>query len=444
MRILIGTGEIAGMMPILADGFRQLGHEVTTVIRHRNPLYPHITYDYDLTVDMMGWPVWFDRPKALPIRIPRYLMTQTVRWSKLLTLIATHDVFFFQYLSLLPDNRDYPLLRRLGKRIVSFFVGDDVRHASAYDQEYGSRIHETSTLKKIEDYCGGFPLLGPLHRLRMAELYSSLILSIPSQSGLALRPYMRSWVPIDISKYECFVPGRDVPVVVHAPSSKAWKGTEQILRALERLRSEGVPFELRLLHGVPHEEVLDELAGADVAVDQLHLFLHGKFAVEAMASGCAVATANREDLEPMPPNRPILHIDPANVYEQLWRLLTDKELRLRLAHEGRRYVERYNDHVRVARYFIENLSGDPAKQYHFYPTFFARHYRLPEGEVVPHYLRKMTAKVIERWGLPEDVDPQGMIERGLMADGVIGSNGIARWETGSARESLTIREGEPF
>jgi hypothetical protein len=37
LRILVGTIEIAGMIPIFADGFRRLGHQVTTAISASHP-----------------------------------------------------------------------------------------------------------------------------------------------------------------------------------------------------------------------------------------------------------------------------------------------------------------------------------------------------------------------------------------------------------------------
>jgi len=428
MRILVGAGEIAGQISTIADGFRQLGHHVTTVIRYRNPLYPDIEYDIDLSSEIIRSPRSIARSKSLPIRIPRYLITQSAKWPKILKLIASHDVFFFQYLSLLSANRDYPLIKKFDKRIISFFVGDDVRHSSAFDQQYGFLFNSEEGAKGMRDFQRDYPVAGPLRNLRMAELYSDLIVNAETQSGLALRPYTRSLHFLDLSKYQHRIPAREVPVIVHAPSAKDWKGTNVILAALERLRSEGVAFDLRLLHGVPNEQVITELQDADVAIDQLYLFIYGKFGVEAMASGCALATSNREECESLPPNRPVWHIDAGGVYNQLKSLLTDQELRVRLAREGRRYVERYHDHIKVARYYLENLEAEPAKQHHFYPTFFARHYRLPEGEKISPYLKKMTAKIVRRWGLPEDVDPRDMIARGLMANNLASLNAVPRWE----------------
>jgi hypothetical protein len=315
-----------------------------------------------------------------------------------------------------------------------------VRHSSAFDQQYGFVFNSEEILKRIiRGVAEEEPLARPLHNLRMAELYSDLILNVPTQAGLALRPYMRGFMFLELSKYEYQVPAREKPIVVHAPSLKAGMGTDVILNVLERLRAEGIAFELRLLQDVPNEEVIKELTNADVAIDQLYLLFYGKFGAEAMACGCALATSNREDCEPIPPNRPIWNLDPVNIYEQLKRLLTDRELRVRLAREGRQYVERYHDHVKVAQYFIENVETYPAKQYHFYPTFFARHYRLPEGEKISPRLQKMTAQVVRRWGLPEDVDPQDMIARGLMAaDNPDSLNAIPRWKAPASIEAMPV------
>ncbi len=323
------------------------------------------------------------------------------------------------------ENRDYPLLKFLGKRIVSLLVGDDVRHSSAYGQEFDSiTLSPDHSQRLLSD-----PLTRPLRSLRMAERYSDLILSGPNMSGLAVRPYMHFAVPLNLSEYEGEVKGREIPIVVHAPSNRSVKGTHLIVPALQRLRPEGVPFELRLLHDRPHQQVLAELADADVVIDQLHLPIHGKLGAEAMASGCALATCNREEYEPFPPKRPIWHLDPENLDGQLRRLLTDRELRVGLAREGRAYVERYHDHVQIAQRILDALSADESQRYDHYPTFFARAYQLPEAVVIPENLKRLTAQVVQRWGLPEGVDAQDMIARGLMsADGLNFSEPIPRWK----------------
>jgi glycosyltransferase involved in cell wall biosynthesis len=433
LRVLVGTVEIAGQLPDVADGFRRLGHEVTSVVSQRNPFYPELRYDVDAGGKEILWSYKADRCA----QVARLLWLEARH-----QLIARHDVFVFFWAgkSLLEFNSEYPLLKKLGKRIVTVFNGDDVRHWSAYSQQQACVVKESAcvALQDLSEAYRDDPLERPLQNIRMAERWSDLIISQPNQSVLAVRPYMHFFVPLDLSGYRYHAPGREVPVVVHAPSHKGVKGTETILAALDRLKAEGVPYELRLLHGVSSRQVISELVEADVVIDQLHLPLHGKLGVEAMASGCALATCDREGFEPFPPARPVWHIGPENLGERLRRLLTDRELRLRLARDGRRHVERYHDHVEVARRMAEHLEAGGTERYDHYPTFFAREYRLPEGAEVPARLRRMTSQIVRQWGLPEGAEPQDLVARGLMsAEGWSSAEPIPRWKPISPAETLT-------
>jgi Glycosyl transferases group 1 len=411
VRVLVGTVEIAGMLPDFADGFRELGHDVTTVVSTRHPFYEHFQYDVDLQSDVL-------------VRRGTRWLNRSMRAMRITKLIAGHDLFVFMWAGgSLRWGSEVPLLKRLGKRIVWVFCGDDVRHSSAYEQEFTSMVLSEDHRERLSND----PLMRPLRDLRLAELYSDLIISQPNQAGLAVRPYNHFFLPVNLSHYMNETPGREVPVIVHAPSAKSVKGTGHILRTLERLKAER-RFELRLLDGVSNQQVLSELAQADVVIDQLHLPLHGKLGVEALASGCVLATCNREDYEPMPPNRPIWHIDPENLYGQLLRLLNDRELRVRLAHEGRAYVDRYHAHSDVARRILAAVNAGAAQQYDHYPSFFARSYNLPNSITIPENFKRMTTRIVRRWGLPEGVDPQDMIRRGLMsAKGLQPSEPIPRW-----------------
>ena len=251
----------------------------------------------------------------------------------------------------------------------------------------------------------------PLRNLRRAELHADVVLSQPNQSGLALRPYTHLFAPLDLSRFAPRIPGREVPRVVHAPSDTAIKGTPLVLEALDRLRDEGVRFELELLHGVSNERVLAELREADVVVDQLHLPLHGRLGVEAMASGCALATCDDARWEPYPARRPIQHVDPDNVVGALRELLTDRGLRVRLASAGLDHVRRHHDHRAVAAGIVDSLRGDAP--IHHRPEFFARHYRLPEGQRLSRRARALNRRVARRYGLPPSVTLSALEQRGL-------------------------------
>ncbi len=418
------------MIPGFADGFRQLGHEVTTVIKEKHAFYPEIEYDVDISRNTVLWRSSITRSQTLAMA--RRNINRAGLLTRLLPLIAKHDVFVFLWAgtSLTEHNREFPLLKKLGKKIVSLFCGGDVRHSSGYSQLFASLISENACIDfhNLRADFANEPLSRPLRDMRTAERYSDLVLSTPNNSMLAVRPYKHFLVPVNLSHYKGNIPEREIPLVVHAPSDKGVKGTDLILSVLDQIKREGVSFELLFLHGVPHQQVLAGMSDADVVVDQLHLPLHGVLGIEAMASGCALASCNRDEYEPFPPNRPIWHIDPNSLYSQLKCLLTDKELRIRLAREGRKYAERYHDHVQVGRRMLDALEADKAGPYDHYPSFFARDYRLPSGVEIPADLKELTAKIVQRWGLPGDVDPQDMIAKGLMsAQGLTMSRSIPRW-----------------
>jgi hypothetical protein len=431
-RILLGTIEIGRQLHDLADGFRRLGHNVDTIVKRRNPQQPDLHYDFQLRKALLSDRV--NRIQNPLVRYPRGLVNRSHNLMRLFYFLTAYDVYVFQFGgSLLPRNRDYPLLKLLGKKIISIFVGDDIRHVSAdspVSQSFGLRLapfyHEN-----VE------PLLNKLSPLRMAEKYADVILAQPPYAQLAIRPYKHLYITINLSLYGWNVPNRDVPLVIHAPSFRQVKGTEEILSALARIKSEGIAFELRLLEGRSNQEVIRELMDADVVVDQLEASSYGMLALEGMATGCAVAGGNHYGFIPIPPNRPIVHIDSTNVYPQLKQLLTDRDLRLRLAFAGRSFAERYNDHVKVAQNLLQCLEQNEERQYDYYPTFFARDYRLPEGERIPDDLKKITAQIVQRWGLPEDVDPRDLVQRGLMStDGLDRPNAIPRWKSPFAEPVL--------
>jgi hypothetical protein len=419
-RFLVGTFESSGMMSELSSGLRRLGYETTTALCFGYYYFGDRLYDFDISRDVKNVD-WAKLAVALEsARPPRRLTDRSSAFERLHWLFAQHDVFVFMFTSLHHDRRspvplmglgrEFPLLKRLGKKMVAMFVGPEARHESAYDQELRHLGRPGVGLAEMLPIWGSTSLMHPLRNVRRAELYADVIVSQPNQSGLALRPYTHFFVPLDLSAVRAEFPKRDVPVVVHAPSHPSVKGTAQIVRALDALEREGVRFERRMIEGKPNPEVLDEMRRADVVIDQLHLPLHGRLGVEAMASGCALATCDRTDWEPFPARRPIWHIDVDGLKEQLRRLLTDKKLRIELARAGRRHVERHHDHVNVARRIVDALERPPLDHH---PSFFARHYRLPKGATVPRTLRRMTTAVVRRYGLPDGVTLGDLQARGL-------------------------------
>lgn len=436
--ILIGTSEAGGYVGALAAGFRALGHAVTTAMCYG---LTHYNVEYDIhiphIVNAVDWQEVRARLTSPTPEIPDEITDDSSPLEIVLWLIHTHDIFVFLFTSLWHDapsdddpfamglGREFRLLKELGKRIIVVATGDDLRHMSALDQQL---VWADPRATRIAPLIGSRDSwLRPLRNLRRAERWADVIASQPNMAGLAVRPYMHFFAPIDVRSLRPAYPDREVPVIVHTPSICDIKGTSFLLGALDRLRQDQVPFVFRLFQGIPNREVLAEMRRADIVVDQL-LAPHGTVAVEGLASGCAVATYDNRRLEPWPEQRPLWPIDPGTAVDQLRILIPSRELRGRLAREGRRYALAHHDRVSVARGLLDRLEAGSAATWEHYPDFFFTEYRLPEGEQVPPPLQGLTSEVVRRWGLPQALDLRELVARGLLTPEVlIETEAIPRW-----------------
>lgn len=97
-----------------------------------------------------------------------------------------------------------------------------------------------------------------------------------------------SWLPIvvDASDWRTDRPifSGDRPVVLHAPTNPAVKGTALIEPIVERLDSEGVLQYQRIVK-VPAAQMPGRYAEADVILDQFALGIYATTSIEAMAAG---------------------------------------------------------------------------------------------------------------------------------------------------------------
>jgi glycosyltransferase involved in cell wall biosynthesis len=133
-----------------------------------------------------------------------------------------------------------------------------------------------------------------------------------------------------------------------------------VLDAVDRLRAEGLPLELRLIEGLDRAEAMRRYAEADVIIDQLIIGWYGGLAVEAMSLGKPViARLRREDLRFVPPEMaaqlPVISAGPDDLAEVLRRLCAMDPAELRaIGGAGRRFAERWHDPASIAR----TIAGD--------------------------------------------------------------------------------------
>lgn len=333
MRILHLPVNIAGVSTTLSRSMRKLGHKSDVCV------WNSTAFNYEADFNLH-----FDKPLLWRLRhISGFLF--------FLYALPKYDVFHFSFgHSFLPDNsyRDLTLIKRLGKKVVMQYYGTDVRRMSIYSQlnPYADKIlinNEAVILDQLQRaarYFDNVVVFTPELKLYVEEFFNRVeIIPIPILLE-DIKPHLPD-------------PQKPVPLVVHAPSKRANKGTDFILQAINNLRNAGVLFEFKLVENLPHAQALQIYQQADIIVDQLVSSTYGGVTIEGMALAKPVlCSLNLEMQQTHWPDIPVINAGPDTVFDELKRLIEQPELRYELGLKGRIYVEKYHCSMNVAKILI--------------------------------------------------------------------------------------------
>lgn len=275
-------------------------------------------------------------------------------WRTFMEAVERFDVFHFHFAqsffrhdwSLLPPFWDLPVLRMLGKQVFFTFHGSDCRTPSAH----AARVPYSG-----EFFAEGTPDADAIaKRIQIIRTYANAMLAVstellwyvPDAEVVPRALELDAWPEIPY-------PGRERPLVVHAPTRRSYKGTPRILAALDQLEREGVAFDLSLVEDRPHDFVQREIQRADVVIDQCLMGDLGVVALEAMATGRPAAAYLAEDVGLALGDTPLFEIEPPTLVDRLRSLLTDLPLRRGLAAAGRGYVAKVHDSRTIAERHLE-------------------------------------------------------------------------------------------
>lgn len=409
MKIFIGTEEIASVITDLTVGFRKLGHDVTTYVQTKNKFYASSKYDI-VRGNIFNNIFNYLDSKKLSANIKYYLGRIDEIISAPFTdirnrkIIKDHDLFIFIWRPWLPESYLFPLLKKKGKKIVCIHVGSDVRYMPAFEQEYNIDASGWEAFFQNDslDY--------KIKKVRYHELYADQVYSGPDQAGLYLRPYNHYWVPLQNEKNIVFnIPARKVPLIIHAPSRSGIKGTAIINETIEQLKKDGIDLEYQCIQNMPNNELLKLLSDADILCDELNLHGPGMLSAEAMMAGCAVAT---RCLNVAPFQPPVCSVTAETLYEKLKLLITDIDYRVKLATEGRRFVEDFNNPANIAAKMLDDLNGEKKPEYE--PRFYMEKFKVPLNKVLSEESKQLTQRVVEKYGLQEQALKNDLKTRGLI------------------------------
>jgi hypothetical protein len=373
-KIFIGTNNIASMYKDLENAFGELNFEIFSVSR-----FNYSSSFINDTSDIKIYKLKNAIPYFWPRRISAFLKSKwdyLVDWYILNKSINKCDIFLFISDSFNESFSELKIIREKKKKIFFIFTGDDVRWYSAMKQEFSQfGLHpieyNNEIFKSIEI------LENRLTKIRTVEKYADHIFSRVDQAQLQMRPYYRWNMMVSPSFFINYPTQREFcPLIVHAPSNRAIKGTKYLLAALGRIKSEGVSFELKLIENLSNLEAIKLYQDADILVDQLLCPGSGKLSTEALATGTIVLSNMSYEKYPQnnPSDCPIIDVNPDTIYQKLKSLICDFEFRKKHALLGRAYVEKYLD----VKYFCEKivkLSNDENIPFDYQPKFFREEYK---------------------------------------------------------------------
>ena len=259
-------------------------------------------------------------------------------------------------------------------------MGDDVRWYYGAKQEFDFYKMKAPEYDEKYYYDIEKGLKPRLRRIRMAEKYSDFIFSRVDQAQLQLRPFYR-WNMMVIPEQIPHNPKqrKEKPKVLHAPSNRKAKGTRYILSAFEKLKKEGVGFEVVLLENVPNEKAVEIYSDSDIIIDQLIFPGTGKFSTEGLAAGKVVMSHMNYKGYPQnnPEDCPIIDVNSDSIYQELKNIISDYDKRDKLASLGRDYVCKYLD-LKIFCQTVLDLQAGKQKKSDYSPTFY-RDYFVPES-----------------------------------------------------------------
>jgi len=144
-------------------------------------------------------------------------------------------------------------------------------------------------------------------------------------------------------------------VVGHAPTHRMVKGTDEIIRVVENLRSKGINIRLELIEGLSRDDAQKKYQEIDLFIDQLVIGWYGVVSLEVMALGkpiiCFIKGRGLRFVPPkMLADLPIINADESSLEEKLVGVMQMSiEQRQSLAERGLAYLKEWHDPTKIAQ-----------------------------------------------------------------------------------------------
>jgi hypothetical protein len=269
--------------------------------------------------DAGGMRVWKPRSGFESIL---FNLRDTLWGPKIYSGIERHDLLSFDIYHLesgsgfFRDSRIIKKLKAMGKRIVCYYLGTDLRDR------------------------GVIPEIDALSDLNITTEFDHL----------ALHPNLRfSFLPFETGAFRVRDKENERLRICHAPRNRLFKGTDRIIEACREMEARhGV--ELVLIEGKTHAEALRLKMTCDIAIDQIGDVGgtgYGVNSLETLSMGIPTLTSFTPEFDAFLADHPFIVVNHDTIDEKLEQVILDGDLRRRKGREGREFVEKYHEAGKV-------------------------------------------------------------------------------------------------
>ncbi|MBQ0073415.1 MAG: glycosyltransferase family 1 protein [Prevotella sp.] len=366
MKILL-VGEYSGVHYMLAEGLRELGHEVT--VASNGDFWKDYPRDIDLQRNggVKGILSFFYRLcKALPkmrgydivqLVNPMFLELKAERLFEIYDYLRKHNKRIV--LAVVGDDYYYPYINKtlMPMRYSDYNIGNESRCTeyakAAYNDWVGTEKERLN--KHIAKDCdaiiaGTYEYWLPYHLTEDKD-----------KSGVPLREKLYA-VPFPFKpadKVTSTASGKLRVFIGISKQRSEFKGTDIMLKAAQDLQKKYPErMELKIANGIPYAEYQHMMDNSDVVMDQLYSHGPGMNGLLALSKGLVTFTGGEPehyDLMAEKECRPIVNVQPSyeSVYNELEQLLLHPENIENIKRQSREYVLRNYDYMKVAKQYEE-------------------------------------------------------------------------------------------
>ena len=345
MKILhIAPFNVAGVPMTFVKAERKLGHDSHLITMGKNPR----NYEEDLCLNLplLNFPfiTTFRRifggkkriditnkaPKLHEIPLkwkPNFVEKVLFRWrerlwqSKIRRVLKNVGIDEFDVIQLdggtsfFRDGRDVAQWKAQGKKIICCYTGSDLRVR------------------------GVIPEIDAMSDLNVTVEFDHL----------KLHPNIHHvFFPFDAGNFRISDPLVSGKIRIgHAPTNRAAKGSDVIIPILKKMAAK-YPIELVLIENLSYQQALKVKSTCHIFIDQIGDLGYGINGLESLAMGIPTCSCLADGFAEKYPDNPFVAIDEKNMERKLAPLIEDSDLRRRKGINGREWVKKYHDPVRVA------------------------------------------------------------------------------------------------